>query len=81
MEWNFSLHAKEVMKNRQIDREWVLTTIENPSIVKRLKEDESHYYRAIEVSANRCLKVVVNPQTQTVVTTFFDRKMRKKGCK
>ena len=81
MEWSFSLHAREVMKNRQINREWVLATIENPSIVKMIKEDEAHYYREIEVAENRCLKVVVNPKTQTVVTTYFDRKMRKKGCR
>ena len=35
----------------------------------------------IEAYENRCLKVVVNPVKRLEITVYFDRQMRKKGCK
>ncbi|MCF6207694.1 MAG: DUF4258 domain-containing protein [Sulfurovum sp.] len=76
-----SIHAKDVMDNRNIPEKWVYCVLNDPSLIIEIKEDEVHYYGMIETHDNRCLKVVVNPLKALVVTTYFDRKMQKKGCK
>jgi len=42
---------------------------------------EVHYFKTIEENLHRCLKVVINPVSMKIITVYFDRNMRKKGCK
>jgi len=42
---------------------------------------ELNLFSIIEENENMCLKVVINPISMIVVTVYFDRNMRKKGCK
>ncbi len=80
MKFDLSLHARDVMEHRNISAQWVAKVLEYPSKVVVVDEYEVHYYANIESYENRCLKVVFNPVTALVITAFFDRKMRKRGC-
>ena len=81
MKHKLSKHAIDVMSSRNVKKEWVNLTIKNPSLVKKISTIESHYFSKIEENENRYLKVVINPTTGIIVTAYFDRNMRKKGCK
>jgi len=69
------------MFNRNVKEEWVDYALKNPSLVKNISIIEAHYFSIIEENESRCLKVVINPSTEVIVTAYFDRNMRKKGCK
>ena len=68
------------MMARGIIDVWVFFTFKYPSKNIVIDAQEVHYYASIKEYDNRCLKVVVNPEKHLVITTFFDRKMRQKGC-
>ena len=76
-----SEHAKEVIKVRDIKKEWLERTLEFPSLIVNVAENETHYFASITEKENRCLKVVINPLTRKVITVYFDRNMRKRGCR
>ncbi len=76
----FSKHAIDVMQKREIIKEWVKTTVISADMEIIISAQERHYFKVIEEADSRCLKVVLNPQTSNVITTYFDRNMRKKGC-
>ena len=78
---NFSKHALDVMEEREISKDWVVNTLTNPSRIDRITRTEYHYFAHIPENGNRCLKVVFNPVTETVITTYFDRNMKKRGCR
>ena len=81
MKFKLSVHAKDVMDNRNIAEEWVVAVLDNPFVVIEIAKDEIHVYGTVKEYDERCLKVVVNPLKSLVITTYFDRKMKKKGCK
>ena len=61
--------------------EWIEFVLRNPFLVNKISIIESHYFSIIKENEDRCLKVAVNPNMGTVITAYFDRNMRKKGCK
>ncbi len=77
----FSQHALDVMKERGILKSWVFDCLEEYSQKVSISDIEEHYFRQIDIAENRCLKVVYNPIDKRVITAYFDRNMRKKGCK
>ncbi len=81
MNYKLSKHAIDVMSSRNVKEEWVHSTLKNPSLIKKISIIEAHYFSKIEDNESRCLKVVINPTTGIIVTAYFDRNMRKKGCK
>ena len=81
MAFKLSIHAQDVMKNRHIKEEWVYRIIKNPSLVIKVKDEEVHFFAVINEYNERCLKVVINPLNKIIITTYFDRKMKKKGCR
>jgi hypothetical protein len=81
MKFRFSVHAKDVMKNRNIVEEWVYAIIESPTATINIANDEVHLYGIIDAYGGRCLKVVINPLKNLIITTYFDRNMKKRGCK
>jgi len=81
MRFKLSIHAKDVMENRHIKAEWVYRVIENPSLEIKVKNEEVHVFAVINEYNERCLKVVINPLNKIIITTYFDRQMKKKGCK
>jgi len=81
MNYTLSKHALGVMTARGIRKIWVEDTIEMPSLKIVKASNEVNLFSSIEENGNRCLKVVLNPISMVVVTAYFDRNMRKKGCK
>ncbi len=81
MKYRLSQHALDVIRARAIKEEWIENTSENPSLKVVKAPNEVNLFSTIKENENRCLKVVVNPISMIVVTAYFDRNMRKKGCK
>ena len=81
MKYRLSIHAQDVMNHRGIALQWIETVLSSPSLTVEKCETEVHFFGMIEAYENRCLKVVVNPVKRLVITVYFDRQMRKKGCK
>ncbi|MDD2652266.1 MAG: DUF4258 domain-containing protein [Sulfurimonas sp.] len=81
MKYELTQHAMDVMLSRGIQKEWIESALEFPSYHKIISDTEEHFFKTINEFSNRCLKVVVNPTNLKVVTAYFDRNMRKKGCK
>ena len=79
IEYEFSEHACDMMKERNIKETWVRLTIEDPE--KREPKDDGmvHYIRTIGEYGGRYLRVVVNPgiKPQRIITLFFDRRLRR----
>ena len=81
MKYTLSAHAKDVMHHRGIEPMWVDVVVAAPTLIVKINEFETHMFGMIEANGNRCLKVVVNPAKALIVTVYFDRQMRKRGCK
>ena len=79
-QYEYSIHFKERIKKRNIQETWVLDTISNYDYKMEVSYDEIHYFKKIQDNEYRCLKVVVNPVINRIVTAYFDRRMTKRGC-
>ena len=78
-EYEFSEHAYDMLKERNIQERWVRLTIENPE-KREFKDDGTvHYIKAIEEYGGRSLRVVMNPDAnpQKIITLFFDHRIRR----
>ncbi len=75
----FSEHAFDMLKERNIQEEWVKLTIEDPERKESKEDGTVHYIRAIKQYGGRYLRVVVNPDVnpKRIVTVFFDRRITK----
>lgn len=78
-EYEFSEHAFDMLKERDISENWVKSTIEAPDIKESKDDGAVHYIKSIQEHGGRYLRVVVNPDAkpQRVVTLFFDRRLRR----
>lgn len=76
----FSAHATEVMRERGIQPEWVLLTLQQPALQSADPHDSDveRFFRPIAEREDRVLRVVVNTTVTPwrVVSVFFDRGMR-----
>jgi hypothetical protein len=79
---DYSSHARDSIVEREIDPEWVQRAVENPMKTEADREDPelTHYLARIPENGNRVLRVVLNDTRipALVVSTFFDRRMKKK---
>ncbi|WP_420641027.1 DUF4258 domain-containing protein [Candidatus Leptofilum sp.] len=77
--FELSTHAKDMLRERRIEEEWVWRTIETPSRKKKGKDGNMHYTKPIKERDRRVLHVVVNPfvDPRRIVTVFFDRRLSK----
>jgi len=80
MKYELSKHANDVLLRRDIDIDWIDDVLSNPTKKDVISETEMHFYKTIIEASNRCLKVVINPINEKIITAYFDRNMRKKGC-
>ena len=80
--YSFTVHAEVAIEAREIKKEWIFETLQDPELTEKDKEDPEllHYLKKIESNSGRILRVIVNYQTdpQRVITAFFDRGMRNK---
>ncbi len=77
VQYQFSEHAEDMLRERNISIEWVQFTLNNPE-QKETKEDGTiHYICPIKEYKGKFLRVVVNPSSNPVrvVTAFFDRRI------
>lgn len=77
IEYEFSEHAYDMLRERNIRESWVKLAIEDPEKKEPKDDGTVHYIRAIEQYGGRYLRVVVNPDVrpQRIVTVFFDRRI------
>lgn len=81
-ELEYTRHATEVMNQREISREWVVSVLERPIARTRDPHDEEveRFFAPIPQRDNRVLRVAVNTRAVPwrLVSVFFDRSWRRK---
>ncbi|MCD6337806.1 MAG: DUF4258 domain-containing protein [Verrucomicrobia bacterium] len=79
IEYQFSEHAYNMLRERNIRETWVRLVIKDPERQEIMEDGTVHHIRAIEEYGGRYLRVVVNPDVkpQRIVTVFFDRRIRR----
>lgn len=80
--YELTKHAEDMPARRGIRRAWIETALARPQVMEPDAMDSSleHNLARIAEYGNRVLRVVVNKQAEpiSVVTVYFDRKMRDK---
>jgi hypothetical protein len=80
--YDLSQHAKEVIKERDIQLRWLEQVLDRPELVEADADDPqlTHHVVRIREYGNRPLRVVFNARANPVriVTVYFDRKMKGK---
>jgi hypothetical protein len=61
IDYEFSEHAYEMMRERNIQKDWVKLAIEDPERKEQMDDGTVHYIKAIDQYEGRFLRVVVNP--------------------
>lgn len=77
IDYEFSEHAYEMLKERNIKESWMRLTLENPD-KEDVKEDGTiHHIKSIKEYGGRYWRVVVNAMVrpQRIITLFFDRRL------
>lgn len=76
-EYELTLHARQVMAQREISLEWMKQVLASPDRTERDGHDPEliHVMGRIAEYGNRVLRVVYNPSSnpRRIVTLFFDR--------
>jgi len=73
----FTIHAKNMMRERLIQEDWVESTVQNPDMTELKRNDEKHYVKQIPQNQGKFLRVIVNPSVTPprIITVFFDRRV------
>lgn len=78
----FTLHALDVLQEREISKDWVQRVVDDPGLLLPDFADPAlvHALAPIAERDGRVLRVVYNQEVDPVrvVTAFFDRTMRGK---
>ena len=61
MNFKFSKHAIQRIKERNIKEEWIIEAIKIPDEIVEVSDTEHRYFKIIKDFDNRVLKVVLNP--------------------
>ncbi|MFH1515155.1 MAG: DUF4258 domain-containing protein [bacterium] len=80
IDYQFSEHAYDMLRERNIKETWVRAVMENPELQEIREDGTVHYLRAIDEYDGRYLRVVINPDftPNKIVTVFFDRRLQRK---
>ena len=72
-----SMHAQDMLRERDIPEEWLWRTINMPDRTEIGVDNNTHYMKSIPEHGGRFLRVVVNHHVgpSRVVTLFFDRRL------
>jgi len=72
-----SMHAQDMLRERDIPEEWMWRAIDTPDRVEVGVDNNKHYMKSIPEHGGRFLHVVVNHHLRPnrVVTLFFDRRL------
>lgn len=73
-----SKHFQEMLLERQIEREWVDRTLNDPDELEYRDDRTQHFLKQILERENRWLRVIVNVAVDPpkLITAFFDRRLR-----
>ena len=76
----WSRHAREMLKERGIQEDWVLETLQSPDRYEKGPGGQDYYIKSIPEYGSRFLRVVVNRNVSPnrIVTVFFDRRLGRK---
>lgn len=82
MKYDLTQHARDVLREREIHKEWLEQVLQNPEWTEpdSTDRDLEHRLGRIEKYGNRILRVVVNPRVDPmrVITVYFDRSVKGK---
>jgi hypothetical protein len=72
-----SAHFEDMLRERQISREWADRAIRDPDHTEDRTDGTRHFIKQIPEFGNRWLRVVVNTKADPAyrVTAFFDRRL------
>lgn len=75
-----SKHFREMLKERNIEEEWVDRCEQNPDKTEDCDDGTRHFIKQVPEFENRWLRVIVNINVtpSKEVTAFFDRRLRRK---
>lgn len=81
IKFEFSEHAYDMLKERNIKKEWIRLAMEEPDKKEEKNDGTVHYIRAIKEYKGRYLRVVVNPafKPPRVITVFFDHRIGRRS--
>ncbi len=70
--FEFTLHARDMLVERQIPEDWVWRALRQPDETFSGEDGTAHYAKAIEEKSGQVLHVVVNPTVtpHRIVTVF-----------
>jgi hypothetical protein len=76
----FTTHARDMLKEREIPEQWVMTAISEPDEKNMESDGNAHYFKTLPERDNRVLHIVVNETVEPnrIVTLFLDRRRRLK---
>ena len=79
MRLTYTAHARDMLAERRIPEEWVERAVAAPFRAENQPDGTTHYLSKVSERGERILRVVVNDRTspRTVVTVFFDRRLRR----
>ncbi len=74
-----SIHFADMLREREIKREWVNGAIMNPDRTEDHNGGTRHFIKRIPEFGDRWLRVIVNVNVfpEKRVTAFFDRRLRR----
>ena len=77
-DFEFSVHARVMIAEREIPEGWVRRTLVQPDQVELRPDRTTHYIKSIDEYENRILRVIVNKDVtpHRIITVFFDRRLR-----
>lgn len=78
-EFEFSKHAKIMLKERNIAEELVRDTLLTSMFRDIGSDGNIHYFKSVPEYGGKVLHVIVNPNMKPprIVTVFFDRRKKK----
>lgn len=78
MDFEFTEHAYDMLKERNIKREWVELTVNNPLRKLPMNDGTIHFIGQLEEYKSKYLRVVVSVEVESIkiTTIFFDRRLR-----
>lgn len=79
--FEFSAHSLDMLKEREIKEEWVDLTLKSPDKIENREDGTTHFIKSIFENGGRFLRVITNQNVNPnkVVTLFFDRNLRKQN--
>jgi transposase len=72
-------HFADMLKEREIQSEWVERTVSEADYLEDHPDGTRHFIKQIPEFGNRWLRVIVNimEKPEKCVTVFFDRRLRR----